>query len=42
MVARSLIETVQSIQSVQECLSLLDVITQLSNDLGTTAVIYIK
>jgi len=33
MVARSIIETVQSIQNAQECLSLLEVITKLSNDI---------
>lgn len=32
MVARSIIETVQSIQTRQECLSLLEIITQLSDD----------
>jgi len=34
MVARSIIETVQSIQNRQECLSLLEIITKLSDDTG--------
>lgn len=34
MVARSIVETVQSISNEQECLSLLDIINKLSDDIG--------
>lgn len=39
MVARSIIETVQSIQNKQECLSLLEIITKLADDFGNATFI---
>ena len=42
MVARSIFETVQSVTNEQECFSLLEIITKLSDDLGENRIIFSK